>query len=221
MMDRRNIMIVFAGLLLILVPQVGESAEHADRSVQYVTVSFGSQSIGGEFGGQERVSSVKGFFAIPSVESGEAFGIGVGTRIGLLGAEMGYRQAEHAVRWGEERSEAVWRGIGLEARLYSPVFGPARGFLSAGVAMEWLSVEGGYCSDSTGLDCMSRFEGVGFTAGPGLVAQVHERVFVSGQAVYRRSEFDTVGAATESAGTLPYSVTGEGWVWLAGVGVTF
>ncbi|HOZ07495.1 MAG TPA: hypothetical protein PKW75_04330 [candidate division Zixibacteria bacterium] len=190
-------------------------------AVRYVCVTFSDRSLEGDFSGGYVVSSVKGSFAVPDASSGRGVGLALGVRTGLLGVELGYRQTGHTVQCHERRSDAAWRGLGADARLYSPALGPVRTFLTVGVGLEWLSVDEGYCSDSTGFHCASRFEGMGYNVGPGLLVEINRRLFVTGRAVYQRTDFDTVDADEIGASTLPLAISGRGWAWITGLGVTF
>lgn len=228
MSNRRVFSVLFAALLwpLSSAPAVStqpdtDHDQSAFTFTRFVVVSFGEQSIGGGFQGTKVVTSVKGAFSVPKIADGTGFGITLGLRNALVGIEGGYHQSSHTLQWSDIAGEGDLRSAEVNGNVYAPAVGPVSIFLSGGMSMEWLSVDNGYCSDSTGRECTARFEGVGFSVGPGLNLQMPGSFFLTSRLVYRQINFDTIESVEAGEGTLPYAVEGDGWTWSTGIGFGF
>ncbi len=187
----------------------------------YIAVVAGGQEVGGGFEGDQVISSVEGFFAIPTIGSGAVFGLSLGVRTEMFGMEGSFLQSQHTVRMGDFSGDGQWRGVEIEGRVYAPEFGPVTTFAAGGISMEWLSVDNAYCSDFSGTLCTARFEGLGFSVGPGLLLPLADRFFVSARLTYHHTDYDTIESVEAGEGTLPFNVEGDGWMWLTGIGMEF
>jgi len=206
-------------LLVLMLPAV--IAAESGGSTKYVMVYFSRHTISGDFTGDATLSSVNGEFAVPSLKDGNGYGIAVGGHTRLVGMELGYWRSTHTASWMDQTADATHQLVGIEGRFFPLQFGNIRPFLSSGVFMEWLTADNAYCSTMSGGTCRERFNGFGLSFGGGAEVALSERLFVSGQAQYRDSQYDSIKALDISDGTLSYTLDGAGWSLRTGLGINF
>ncbi len=217
---RLSQLITITLIAVLLVPTLPAVLLAGDGgSTKYVMVYFSRHSISGDFTGDAVLSSVNGEFAVPSLKDGSGYGLAVGGHTRMVGLELGYWRSSHTASWMDQTADATHQLLGIEGRFFPLEIGRLRPFLSSGVFMEWLTAENAYCSTISSGTCRERFNGFGLSFGGGAEVALSARLFVSGQAQYRDSQYDSIKALDISDGTLSYTLDGAGWSFRTGIGI--
>jgi opacity protein-like surface antigen len=233
----------YCGVVLAMALVSSASAEEYYAKQGFYIGLFGvHNTLKGDFKGEETLYNADEdkFAIVPEVESGNGWGILIGTRGGNGAIELSYQRSEHDVSFYDWESEADYNIVNLDLKGYLFADKPVQPYLLLGFGYHWLNVKDGifefeyayskteyaysdnyydyyYTTDyyTTSYEDAT-FGGFGFNLGGGLACYITPKICINGGAAYRWVSFRTIdGSDVED------SIDAKGIYFNVGMAYTF